>query len=126
MILYISGPMTGYPNFNRGSFAAAKEYIEQIDQLHDKTVTEILSPADITQGESEEGLHEADKPWGFYMRQAVKMLMEADQIVMLPGWEDSKGARREFDLAVDLGMQVWHIVFEGETPTGIHGIIRER
>lgn len=104
MMVYLSGPMTGYPDFNRPMFHQVKEWLTDQDNLDQQQIVGILSPADITQGEYDPG-----EPWAFYMRQAVSMLMEADVMVMLPGWARSKGALREFNLACELDMKIWEL-----------------
>jgi hypothetical protein len=40
------------------------------------------------------------------MREGLTLLLRADRVVMLPGWEESRGARIEIDLARSLGISV--------------------
>jgi hypothetical protein len=40
------------------------------------------------------------------MREAFKYLLEADTVVILPGWEESKGARIEITVAQELGLNL--------------------
>jgi len=49
--------------------------------------------------------------WDKFMREGIKLLMDCDSIYMLKGWEDSRGATIESDLAWELGMP---IVYEGK------------
>ncbi len=44
--------------------------------------------------------------WGGYMRMAIAQLVQCDTIRLLPGWEDSSGARLEEHIAMRLGMTV--------------------
>lgn len=44
--------------------------------------------------------------WGGYMRLAIAQLVTCEQIALLPGWEDSKGACLEHRIASDLGMTI--------------------
>lgn len=53
--------------------------------------------------------HNHDKTWQSYMREDIKALMDCDTIVMIPNWKSSEGACIEFNLAVNLGL---NIIFE--------------
>lgn len=92
MKTYIAGPMSGYPEFNRLTFEA--EAKRQAEQGH-----VVLSPHILP-----DGLSQAE-----YMQIDLQMVMVAERIVMLPGWEKSAGARAEHALAVKLGYEVIHL-----------------
>lgn len=92
MITYLSGPMTGLPNLNRQAFKSAERRL--------KRRFTVLNPSDITispQGE-----------YGDYLREALKMLLSAEAIYMLPGWRASNGARVEYMIARAIGMKVMY------------------
>ena len=40
------------------------------------------------------------------MRMSLKQIAECDCLYMLPGWRNSRGARIEHGLALDLGLEV--------------------
>ena len=82
--VYISGPMSGLPDYNYHAFYDAAI------RLRLKGV-EVVSPA--------EGAVTSDKMWSDYMRRAVKMLCDCDFNVRLPGWQKSRGARLETEIA---------------------------
>lgn len=46
--------------------------------------------------------------WRDWMVVDLKAMLDCDGIVMLPGWEDSPGARLEHHVALALGMSVDH------------------
>lgn len=52
---------------------------------------------------------EDDKPgmeWHEYLREDIRLMMDCNAIHMLPGWQNSKGARLELHVAKELGMNV--------------------
>lgn len=51
-----------------------------------------------------------DADWRQHMRADIRMLVECDSIYMLQGWEQSKGAKLELDVASSCGLTV---MFEG-------------
>lgn len=89
MKVYIAGPMTGLPHFNRPAFQQAA-----INLSFEKHVP--LNPAILP-----DGLTEAD-----YMAVGLTMLQRADAIYLLTGWQNSAGARAEHALAMKLGLEV--------------------
>ena len=89
MKVYIAGPMTGLPHFNRPAFNQAA-----LNLSFDKHVP--LNPAILP-----DGLTEAD-----YMAVGITMLQRADAIFLLTGWQFSAGARAEHALALKLGLEV--------------------
>lgn len=43
--------------------------------------------------------------WSDYMRRDIKLLMDCDYIYMLDNWTESTGAKAEFRLAVEIGIE---------------------
>lgn len=88
---YIAGPMTGLPEFNYPAFNEAARQLRALG-------FEVENPAD-----------NPPPPcgtWKGYMRLAVRQLALCDRVVLLPQWQDSRGACAEFSLAKDLGLQI--------------------
>lgn len=92
-VVYLSGPMTGLPEFNYPAFNTLAAQLRR----HGFVVN---NPA-------ENGM--AGRSWGECMRVAIKQLCDSDVIVMLDGWQDSRGARIEISMAGDLGVPVFFV-----------------
>lgn len=90
--IYISGPMTGLPEFNKPAFFAAEEALQAMGFV-------VVNPA-------RNGLPDTAE-WHQHMRADIKMLMDCTAVAMLDGWWLSRGARLEQDIAKRLGMP-WH------------------
>jgi hypothetical protein len=86
MKIYISGPMTGIPDYNFPAFNAAEKALLGYG----------VNPA-------KNGLP-LGLPWATYLRADLKVLLECDAVLQLPGWMDSHGARLECFVADALGM----------------------
>ena len=93
MIAYLSGPMTGLPDNGYLAFQVAAE------RLRSQGV-QVISPHEI--------IPPGAGPWSWaqHMRVDLAALLTADVIVMLPGWEGSRGARLEKTVAEALGLLV--------------------
>ena len=91
MRVYISGPMTGLPDLNFPAFHAAAA------QLRAQGL-EVVNPAEISAAHPDQ--------WESCMRADIKALCDCDALVMLPGWQRSKGAHIEINLAHRLGLEL--------------------
>lgn len=90
MILYLAGPMAGYPHYNHPAFheAAAK--------LRDAGYA-VLNPA-------EYGVDITD--WATCLRRDLHDVLNAEAVALLPGWQASRGSQLEVHVAKALGMKV--------------------
>ena len=61
----------------------------------------------ISPNETESVDHDAPKPWTYYLQKDIKLMMGCDHLVLLPGWEDSRGASLEYYIAQKLGFTVY-------------------
>jgi hypothetical protein len=61
---------------------------------------EVFNPAENKDGDTRQ-------PRSFYMRLDIPALLESEAVVVLPGWEESRGASLEVWLALDLGMPIY-------------------
>lgn len=102
--LYIAGPMSGleghnYEAFHRAELVLEKDYI-------------VFNPASNFNGDR-------TKPYHEYMRADIQMVMDADELCFLPGWEKSKGALFEYSVAQMLGLECWELIEDYMSPYGI-------
>jgi len=114
-VVYLSGPIAGYPEGNEKAFRAVATYLEA--QGYEAIVPHDLLPA----------VHEGECPKGYRSEGArhaaachlrsdlVEMLRHADEIWMLPGWESSVGARLEMQVAAACGLPVLFLAHEMAT-----------
>lgn len=90
--IYLSGPMTGYPDFNYPAFDYAAAKLRALGY-------NVLNPAEDFAGDTELDYEE-------YIRKDIKHVLTADLLVMLDGWEGSAGSHLEVAVAVGIGMPV--------------------
>lgn len=99
--IYLSGPMTGLPDYNYPAFHRVTAQLRESGHR-------VYNPAEFPHdGPSEE----------FPIRRAFAsycnfICLEADTIVLLPGWERSKGALAERQLALNCSLEI--IEWRGE------------
>lgn len=97
MTVYISGPMTGFTDLNFPAFTAAAIILRDAG-------FDVINPAEL-----EENIGSS---WVECMRVDIAALMDCDRVLMLPGWMDSRGARLERHIAVQLGMSIHYRIDE--------------
>ena len=89
---YLSGPISGYDmNERRKAFSEAAAFISEPG-------VEVVSPFD-------NGLPD-DADWSDHMLRDLEMLIECDMMVLLPGWQHSRGCLTEVRFARKLGLLV--------------------
>ena len=116
MRIYLAGPMRGIPNFNFPAFNSAAEYLRSLgDEVFNPAERDnIKHGTDISAGNETGSVEQAASQHGFNLREALGadlayICAHADVVVLLPGWEDSKGARAEKATAEALGLKVIRI-----------------
>lgn len=90
MRIYVSGPMTGIPQSNYPAF----------NDMASKLRTEgheVINPA--------ENEDTGNMTWADFMRIDISQILTVDAMFLLPGWENSKGARLEVLVAAALKHQ---------------------
>ena len=88
LVVYIAGPMTGLPNFNRRAFYLAERMLRNVGY---RPINPAMLPTDL----SEES----------YMPICHAMLSQCQAIYLLEGWEKSPGALQEMQWAMELGLK---------------------
>lgn len=113
MKIYLAGPMRGIPEFNFPAFMAAADQLRFDGH-------EVFNPAekdnekhgtDISKGNTAGDEAVAAQEHGFNLREALGadlawICAEADAVALLPGWQNSKGAKAEHATALALGLKV--------------------
>lgn len=94
---YIAGPMTGHPELNFPAFHRAAAFFRAQG-------VEVVNPAEINADPS--------AGWIECMRNDIRELVTCDAILMLPGWERSKGASLEHHIARQLELRVVYLTSE--------------
>lgn len=90
-VLYLSGPMTGIPESNHPEFNSVAAQLRALGFT-------VENPAE----------NQPTRPlmtWSEWMRLSIAQMMKADRVVLLRGWEDSPGAKLEFKIASELGIE---------------------
>lgn len=89
MMLYVAGPMTGYPEYNFPAFYAAEERLVGLGfDVHNPAWKGVLD----------------GWTWADYMRVDIRELTHCHGIYLLDHWWKSPGARFEHSVASQLGM----------------------
>ena len=96
MIIYLSGPMTGYPEENYPAFHAHATSLRDLGY-------QVLNPAETGGGQH--------MPRASLIAIDMGYIREADALVVLPGWSRSQGALLEIMYADVLGKPVFTDVF---------------
>jgi len=116
MKVYLAGPMKGHPYFNFPLFNTAARALRNLGFVvvnpaeHDATTYPDISTwpgyaTGDTDACPEFNLADVLR-WDFHN------LMECDGIVMLPGWENSSGARDERHIAERTGLRIFSAHFD--------------
>lgn len=93
MKVYISGKITGLP------LETAKDNFQQVEDDLVKYGHDVVNPMKATP-------YDESMSWKDYMVKDIKLLLDCDAICLLDNWTSSKGARIEFAIAKELGLEV--------------------
>lgn len=104
---YIAGPMTGYDNHNKQAFVWAEDYLAGIGVPKENIFNPIRHEASLM---VQEGLVR-DTQEAYRMCMAIDcdwICKHATAMYMLTGWQNSKGARAEHELAICLDLKIFY------------------
>lgn len=107
MKYYLAGPMSGYPQMNIPMFDRVAQLLREWDY-------DIVSPAELDDEDTRkaalanlDGSGDGEcngQTWGDFLARDVKLIADGVQgIILMPGWENSRGARLEAFVAVGCG-----------------------
>lgn len=113
MKYYLAGPMSHYPKFNVPAFFEGKKALV-------KRGVDVVLPADLDDPaivqkllQSPDGEHSEEftsgLTWGDCLALDVKLIADVvDGVCVLPGWQNSRGARLETFVAFLCGKRIVH------------------
>lgn len=98
MKLYVSGPMSGYDDRNRPTFNRVSEQLRRMGHVAVNPVDlDLMDPI------------EAEDDWHQFLKRDLKYLLPCDGVVLLDGWQYSRGARLEILTALQLDFQFFEL-----------------
>lgn len=116
MKVYTAGKMRGLPSFGADGFRKAARVLREHG-------FKVISPLEM---DEEAGIYvdgltgfEDLTDQGFDIRSTLVsdlqvVLLDADAVVLLPGWQDSQGAIAEYAAAQAAGVPTWELTYEDE------------
>jgi len=115
MKLYLSGPMSNYPQFNIPAFERAAESLRALGH-------EVIVPYELDNDDGVGGAARASEngdvaaftaltgfTWGDLLARDIKLIADGkiEGIVVLPDWENSKGARLEAYIGLSANLPIF-------------------
>lgn len=95
------------PEMNRPAFKKMQNKLHDIGFLPDN----VINPHEIahdgfTDYHHQYGVENSDPRWSAFMRSDIAALVKCDAIILLEGWENSRGAKLEHHIASELGLLI--------------------
>lgn len=112
-IVYLAGPMTGYPEYNYPLFQRVAAELRELGAV-------VMSPA--------EHSLPMETPRHVFMQHGFTKLLQCTDICLLPFWSLSEGASIECQVALSCGMKAWMYLIDPvptDSPTPRPGIIKQ-
>ena len=98
-MIFISGPMTGYKDFNFPMFDTWEKILKSRGY-------DVVNPANIDRKYGLEKVLNDKNTFDAMINEELEELGKCDTIFLLNGWEKSKGTRRELKKALELGHEI--------------------
>lgn len=95
MKLQLIAPMQNVPDWNHPALNAAATMLR--DQGH-----QVFNPSETAGGDT-------TRPTAYYMRASLGALLNAEGVVLLPGWQGSANCKTELRVALALGLAVFSL-----------------
>ena len=108
-VIYLSGPMTGIPQFNYPAFTEAAKRLREAGYS-------VINPAEVDDAHTQKlAMQSKDgkdqMPWGQLIGRDISILSgSANELTLLPGWEDSRGALMEALASKFQGIRVTELI----------------
>lgn len=101
--VYLSGPMTGLPDYNRAAFNMRAEAFRAAGYI-------VNNPAEISV------THGTSKSYGFYFKRSMRMMLNSDVVYVFGDITESRGAQMEINVAKMAEIPVvWEVCVLGGT-----------
>ena len=95
MKIYVSGPITGYSDKNKPAFDLLSTQLRNLGY-------EVVNPFDL----DFPGFN-PEECWFKYLKRDLAKAIFCDAVCLLPGWEESKGAKLEVLVAQELNIPLF-------------------
>lgn len=103
MKIYISGKISGLTTEEAlNNFERAEKYLYANQSYAENGFVDLVNPMKLE--------HNHDKSWVEFMKEDIGALLTCDAIYLLKNWGDSKGARIERAIALELGITILYEV----------------
>lgn len=108
MRLYVAGPMSGYPEHNFPAFRKAARLLR--DMGHEVTSPVEMDEASGFDASTAPNVEAGSAEWAkFLARDVIVIAGDVEGVVVIDGWEQSRGAALEVHVARELGKHVYRI-----------------
>lgn len=99
MLIYVSGPYSGTPEQTKNHIAAARQVSIKLWEMGHAVICPHLNTANFEL--------DCKATYEQYIEGDLNMIARCDALVMLPGWEGSKGAKIEYSYASALDIPIF-------------------